>query len=118
MRTFVFTSEKSHKFWSIERRGRELTFRWGRVGTAGAVVTKGLPDKGGSRGDYDRLIAEKLKKGYVETTAPPAVPAGASLRAALETAILDNPDDLSAHAAYADWLTEQPAPEDVVLGEY
>jgi uncharacterized protein (TIGR02996 family) len=40
------------------------------------------------------------------------------MRDALEEAILDNPDDVAAHAAYADWLTEQPAPQDVALGEF
>jgi uncharacterized protein (TIGR02996 family) len=47
--------------------------------------------------------------GYVETTAE-AVSASSASGKALENAILANPDDLGARAAYADWLIEQGDP--------
>jgi uncharacterized protein (TIGR02996 family) len=42
----------------------------------------------------------------------------ASTREALEAALAANPDDLAAHRAYADFLSEQPDPHDAALGEF
>jgi uncharacterized protein (TIGR02996 family) len=39
------------------------------------------------------------------------------LRQALEDALVSNPDDLAAHSAYADFLTESSDPADVARGE-
>src|SRR5262245_13672780 len=40
------------------------------------------------------------------------------LRDALESALVENPDDLSAHMAYADWLSEQPDAESQARAEF
>jgi uncharacterized protein (TIGR02996 family) len=118
-RTFVYSDDKSHKFWSVERQGRAFTVRFGRVGTPGQAQQKQFADEATAKKECDKLVAEKVKKGYVETTQAPAAPAPAStLREALEGAIVANPDDLAAHSAYADWLSEQADPADVALGEF
>jgi uncharacterized protein (TIGR02996 family) len=56
--------------------------------------------------ERDKFVAEKLKKGYRETT-PSAKKAPTSMRESLEAALVENPDDLASHMAYADYLTEQ-----------
>src|SRR5262249_26871912 len=53
-------------------------------------------------------------KGYRETTAVAAAPAAGSLRDSLERALVEDPDDLASHMAYADYLSEQGDP----LGEF
>lgn len=118
MRTFIYSDERSHKFWAIELAGNSFTVSYGKVGAAGQTQKKEFADEEKAKREYEKLIAEKLRKGYVETTAPEAPKPAATLREALEAAILDNPDDLAAHAAYADWLTEQPEPEDASLGGF
>jgi uncharacterized protein (TIGR02996 family) len=107
MRTFEYSDARSHKFWNIERTGNAFTVTFGRIGSKGRSQTKEFPSEEGARAAADKLIAEKLAKGYRETT--PATPAP-SLREAFERAILDEPDDPAGYAAYADWLQEQGDP--------
>ena len=111
MRTFIYQDAKSHKFWHIDRTGTTVTVQYGRVGSAGQSKVNTFADDAAAQREADKLIAEKVKKGYRETTAPTGP---AALCKALEDAILDAPDDLAAHAAYADLLQDQGDP----LGEF
>jgi uncharacterized protein (TIGR02996 family) len=111
MRTFVFTDAKSNKFWNIDLQGDSFTVTFGKVGTKGQTQTKEFSDPPKARAAHDKLVAEKLRKGYVETTPEaPAPPPPAPLQRALEDALVENPDDLGAHSAYADYLMEQDDP--------
>ena len=114
MRTFVFSDAKSNKFWHIDLQGDRFTVHFGKVGTKGQTQTKTFSAEEQARKAHDKLVAEKLAKGYVETTAGPAgaPPRGgvAPLQQALERALVENPDDLAAHSAYADYLMEQDDP--------
>jgi uncharacterized protein (TIGR02996 family) len=81
MRTFEYRDGTSAKFWAIDLRGKRLTVRYGKIGTAGQAQTKEFADPAAARKEHDRLVAEKVGKGYVETTAgaPPApAPAAAA----------------------------------------
>jgi uncharacterized protein (TIGR02996 family) len=108
MRTFQYSDAKSHKFWNIEVSGASFTVTYGKVGAKGQTQTKTFPSAEKSQQAADKLIAEKVQKGYRETT--PAASAPVSLRDSLEAAILEDPDDLAAHAALADYLHEQGDP--------
>jgi uncharacterized protein (TIGR02996 family) len=114
MRQFVFKDATSNKFWNIDLQGTQFTVTFGKVGTTGQTQKKDLSTEEAARKAHDKLVAEKLAKGYVETTAgrpAPAAPAPqAPLQQALEAALVENPDDRAAHAAYADYLTEQGDP--------
>ncbi|HZY90475.1 MAG TPA: WGR domain-containing protein, partial [Gemmataceae bacterium] len=106
MRTFTFSQGRSNKFWNIELRGCGFTVVYGRIGTTGATLSKTFADEATARKEHDKLVQEKLAKGYVETT-----PKGKGLKEALEEALLENPDDLAAASAYADYLIEQGDPQ-------
>jgi len=110
MRTFEFKDGKSNKFWNIALKGKAFTVTFGKIGTAGQSQEKKFSSDAAARTAHDKLVAEKLAKGYVETSAGTAAPASSTAGKALENAILANPDDLGAHAAYADWLIEQGDP--------
>jgi uncharacterized protein (TIGR02996 family) len=115
MRTFIYSDEKSHKFWNIELHGDSFTVTFGRQGTAGQTKTKKCKDEAAAEKEHDKLIKEKLGKGYEETTRAAAAPAAAPspatpLQEALEQALMENPDDLASHMAYADYLQEQNDP--------
>jgi uncharacterized protein (TIGR02996 family) len=112
MRTFTYTDEKSHKFWNIELKGKSFTVTYGRQGTTGQTQIKDFTDEARARKEHDKLVTEKLAKGYTETT-PAAAAAPKSLREALEVELVSHPDDLASHMAYADYLLEQGDP----LGE-
>jgi predicted DNA-binding WGR domain protein len=73
-RTFHFADGRSDKFWSIELQGASHTVHFGRTGTAGQRQTKAFASEAEARKSHDRLIREKLAKGYVEGDAPPAEP--------------------------------------------
>jgi uncharacterized protein (TIGR02996 family) len=123
MRTFEFTEGSSRKFWNIELDGKKTIVTFGRIGTKGQRKEKKFKTEAAAQKEYDKLIKEKLGKGYTETTseaeeestpAAPAAPAltgrAAKLKESLEAALLENPDDLATHAAYADLLSENGDP--------
>lgn len=66
MRRFEFSMGGSDKFWEVEVNGADLTVRFGRLGTNGQTQNKTFPSEAAAQKEYDKLIAEKLKKGYVE----------------------------------------------------
>ena len=67
-REFQFADEKSDKFWHIELEDSSFTVHFGRTGTNGQTQTKEFGSAEAAKKEYDKLIAEKVKKGYTETT--------------------------------------------------
>jgi predicted DNA-binding WGR domain protein len=65
-RTFIYTDEKSNKFWSIETEGTGFTVTFGKTGTDGQKSEKSFASDDECQKAADKLIAEKTKKGYVE----------------------------------------------------
>ena len=58
---------KSKKFWNIELDGTDHTVNFGRLGTNGQTKTKSFDSASAAKKAYDKLVAEKLKKGYVDS---------------------------------------------------
>ncbi|MDR1889028.1 MAG: STM4015 family protein [Zoogloeaceae bacterium] len=67
-RVFVFQDSKSRKFWSIEVSGTAFTVNYGKLGTDGQTQTKSFASAEIAQKEANKLVAEKLKKGYVEST--------------------------------------------------
>src|SRR5579863_1220027 len=65
-RSFELIDGKSDKFWTITLDREQYTVQFGRRGTAGQTQTKGIGSLDGAREAFDKLVAEKLKKGYKE----------------------------------------------------
>lgn len=65
-RELVFMDSSSNKFWNIELSGDSHTVTYGRSGTDGQTKTKTFPDQEAARKDFDKLIAAKMRKGYVD----------------------------------------------------
>lgn len=106
MRTFQFSDAKSHKFWSIAVSGDSFTVTFGKVGTSGQTQTKTFASPEKAQAEADKLVREKEKKGYRETTAKAAV----SQAEAFEAGLLEHPDDLARWSAYSDYLMDQGDP--------
>jgi len=66
MRHFEFVGGGSSKFWEMSISGNSFTVRFGRIGTAGQTQTKTFADDAKANHEAEKLIAEKLKKGYIE----------------------------------------------------
>ncbi len=71
-RRFEFFQGGSKKFWEIAQNGCEMTVRYGRIGTTSQTQTKTFPEDARSTREVNKLIAEKLRKGYREAPACPA----------------------------------------------
>ncbi len=114
MRTFEFSDATSHKFWNIEVTGTYYQVKFGKIGSNGQTQRKTFATAAEAQAEMDKLIKEKLKKGYVETTptamAAPATITGVAEDAAFHRALTENPDDRAGWCAYADWLVEQGDP--------
>lgn len=67
-RELCFDDGKSKKFWSISLSGNSHTVTYGRLGTKGQNRTKDFTTKTEAKKSYDRLIEQKLSKGYVDDT--------------------------------------------------
>jgi predicted DNA-binding WGR domain protein/cell wall assembly regulator SMI1 len=79
-RSLEFQEGTSNKFWTITLSGSAHTVRFGRKGTQGQEQRKQFDSPEAARASFDKLIAEKLKKGYHESegsepSAKPAAPA-------------------------------------------
>lgn len=66
-RVFVFKDFKSQKFWSIDVVGTDITVNYGKLGTDGQTQVKNFSTPEEAEKAATKLIAEKTKKGYVET---------------------------------------------------
>lgn len=65
-RYFEYSDGKSHKFWEVSQAGRDMTTRWGKVGSAGQTKTKTFASEEAAAKQVAKLIAEKLADGYTE----------------------------------------------------
>ena len=72
MRSFAFSEGTSNKFWNIDLQGKQFTVTFGKIGTNGQTQVKAFADDAAAKKEHDKLVAEKLKKGYTETSAAPA----------------------------------------------
>ena len=102
LRKLQFVDDKSSKFWHASVDDTKVTVTFGRIGTNGQTQEKSFASAEAARKAFDKQVAEKLAKGYVDEAggdAAPASPAPAKGTAAKKTAKAAEPP------------TVQPAPE-------
>jgi predicted DNA-binding WGR domain protein len=63
-REYQFTEGSSHKFWAIELDGKKYTVQFGRIGTDGQTQVKAFKTPEEAEKAYEKLVQEKVKKGY------------------------------------------------------
>lgn len=63
-RHLEFVEGTSSKFWEISVAGNEVTVRYGRIGSDGTTKVKTHADAQAARREADKLIEEKIGKGY------------------------------------------------------
>src|SRR5579864_2109861 len=72
MPRYEYSEGSSNKFWEITLDGNNVVTHYGRIGSDGQSTTKPFKDAGEAKNAYDKLIAEKTKKGYTLAGAAPA----------------------------------------------
>jgi predicted DNA-binding WGR domain protein len=65
-RRFEFTGGSSAKFWEVTVAGVSVTVCFGRLGTGGQTQSKSFDDAAAAQKYADKLVEQKLGKGYVE----------------------------------------------------
>lgn len=71
-RYLVYQDERSHKFWEIRVDGPSYMVTYGRVGTAGQTTLKEYGDDEACLRAAEKIVAQKLGKGYQDAEAPAA----------------------------------------------
>lgn len=66
----TYQDEGSNKFWSIDVSGSTFTVTFGKVGSSGQSSVKTFHDEQECLKEVEKLLREKLKKGYVEAEWP------------------------------------------------
>src|SRR5436190_16836950 len=77
MPRYEFSEGTSNKFWEIKLSGKSFTTTYGKIGTSGQTTMKEYKSEAEAKKEYDKLIAEKVKKGYepAQGSGPVAKPA-------------------------------------------
>jgi predicted DNA-binding WGR domain protein len=65
-RELVYMDSHSSKFWKIEVAGKDFTVTYGRLGTDGQSLTKSFPSEEAAIKEAEKLIKEKIGKGYID----------------------------------------------------
>ena len=61
-----FEEGTSSKFWRARVEGHTLYVNYGKIGSAGQTQVKDFPSDDAAEKEYDKLVREKRKKGYVD----------------------------------------------------
>ncbi len=69
MRRFEFVKGSSFKFYEVSVVGNAVTTTFGRVGAGGQTQTQRLANAEAAQAHADKIIRQKLAKGYVEQSA-------------------------------------------------
>jgi predicted DNA-binding WGR domain protein len=93
VRRFEYIGGGSEKFWEIDRAGASVTVHFGRIGTAGQTQVKDLGTVPAATAHLAKLVAEKVKKGYVENGSPPAPAPGPEQEAVSAPPAPDDEED-------------------------
>jgi predicted DNA-binding WGR domain protein len=67
----TFKDEKSDKFWKIEAEGKNFTVTYGKTGSTGQAQVKSFESDEKCLNEAEKLVNEKLKKGYIEGMGQP-----------------------------------------------
>ena len=69
-RSFHYSDDKANKYWVITLNDNSHTVHYGRVGSGGQTQTKEFTTETEALKSYEKLIREKLKKGYIGSQRP------------------------------------------------
>ena len=61
-----FEEGTSSKFWRARTEGQTLYVNYGKIGSAGQTQVKDFGDAASATKEYNKLVAEKRKKGYAD----------------------------------------------------
>ena len=63
-------TSSSAKFWEVDVEGSTLVVRFGKIGGTGQTTRKEFADADAAEAEAAKLVGQKVKKGYAETSPP------------------------------------------------
>ncbi|MBA3397522.1 MAG: WGR domain-containing protein [Deltaproteobacteria bacterium] len=90
MPRFELSEGSSNKFWEINLAGKSFTTTYGKIGATGQTTIKKFSSDADAQKEYEKLVAEKLKKGYQQAGGKPAKAATAKPAPGAKTASKTN----------------------------
>ncbi|WP_306352174.1 DUF6493 family protein [Flavobacterium sp. '19STA2R22 D10 B1'] len=91
----LYQDDISNKFWNIAASGNSFTVTYGKTGTQGQSQTKTFESEEKCLKEAQKIIAEKLKKGYSEDGEPSgAVPKAITAKKSDQATLLAEYDEL------------------------
>ena len=72
VRAFEYVGGGSEKFWQVDRDEHTVTVRFGRLGTSGQTQVKQFDTATAAAAQVDKLVSEKVRRGYTEVGHPAA----------------------------------------------
>jgi predicted DNA-binding WGR domain protein len=73
-RDFINQTGDSNKFWNIDQVDNSYTVTWGKIGTEGRTNDKTFKSTDDCIKEVEKLIKEKLNKGYREVSGHGNIP--------------------------------------------
>ena len=64
MPRYELSEGTSNKFWEINLAGTSFTTTYGKIGSNGQTTIKSFGSDAEAKKEYDKIVAEKVKKGY------------------------------------------------------
>ncbi len=98
VRRFEFIQGNQARFWEVARRGSTITTRSGKIGGSAEPRTKQLDDYMAAEREFDRLIRDRLRRGFVEVEEASVLEAPMPDRV-LELATIEGDEELQLSAA-------------------
>ncbi|MCX5746486.1 MAG: WGR domain-containing protein [Proteobacteria bacterium] len=123
MARYEFVEGASSKFWEIDVAGKDVTTKWGRIGTPGSFKTKPFPSPEAAMKEHDKLVREKTTKGYalVGKAIPKATKATATkapaTKATKATAVSPAPKKTAKGAPATDAEPRNPTLEQAIVDD-
>jgi predicted DNA-binding WGR domain protein len=65
---YIYQDDKSHKFWEVEVKDKEIIICYGKIGADGQVTVKKFDSPSQAETAAEKAISEKIKKGYLNCT--------------------------------------------------
>jgi predicted DNA-binding WGR domain protein len=104
---FINQDGLSNKFWNVQTDGKKQTIVFGKIDTQGRETVKEFSSEAECLADTQKLISQKIKKGYIELKDGDAIPEKVEL-----------PDDEKAELFFWDVIKKSNHHRDAHWSEY
>ncbi|EKR65878.1 putative molybdate metabolism regulator MolR [Leptospira weilii str. 2006001853] len=111
----IYQDATSNKFWNIEAAGNTFTVTYGKIGTNGQTQTKSFDTEEKCLKEAQKLLSEKLKKGYQSSGETDIAVSTASPKSEEKKPTKNNTETSPTKNAESEQTTDPSAANDVAV---